>query len=186
MNAQILKLDKAGRPVNWINAQEAATLYVKNAILWTIGKPEIIIRGGFNRRSQVQSRLMFAPVIAVEGKLHNKVIRVPHLTNPLLFARDHHLCLYCGEKFSRTQLTRDHIYPQGLGGRDSWENCVSACRACNNRKGCRTPEQAGMKLLAVPYKPNKFEYLALSNRNILADQMTFLEKGFSKHRKGLF
>ncbi|WP_144393526.1 HNH endonuclease [Pleionea sediminis] len=183
MNAQLLKLDKAGRPINWIGIQEAATLYVKDAVLWTFGNPEIVIHGGINRQTQMQSRLKFAPVIAVEGKLHKDAARVPHLTNSLLFARDHNLCMYCGEKFARSQLTRDHIYPKGLGGRDSWENCVSACRSCNNRKGCRTPEQAGMKLLAIPYKPNKFEYLALSNRNILADQMAFLEKGFSKRNR---
>ena len=77
-------------------------------------------------------------------------------------------------------LTRDHVQPKSRGGRDCYENLVIACKACNNRKGDRTPEEAGMPLLAVPFKPTFCEFLALTNRHVLADQMTFLEKGF-KH-----
>ena len=65
------------------------------------------------------------------------------------------------------------------GGRDRWSNVVTACRSCNTRKGNRTPEEARMPLLAVPYVPNWAEYLALSNRKILADQMEFLKSQFS-------
>jgi len=36
-----------------------------------------------------------------------------------------------------------------------------------------------MPLLAIPYIPNWAEYLALSNRKILADQMDFLKTQFS-------
>jgi 5-methylcytosine-specific restriction endonuclease McrA len=71
-------------------------------------------------------------------------------------------------------LTRDHVVPASRGGSSAWENCVTACRHCNQRKDDRTPEEAGMKLLAVPYTPNLAEYLILSNRRILADQMEFL------------
>jgi 5-methylcytosine-specific restriction endonuclease McrA len=53
-------------------------------------------------------------------------------------------------------------------------NVVTACRSCNQRKSGRTPDQAGMELLYAPYVPNKAEYLILSNRHILADQMDFL------------
>jgi 5-methylcytosine-specific restriction endonuclease McrA len=181
LSSQILRLDKAGTPISWINLEEAACLYTKELILWSIGEPRLVIRGGYNRITQKQSILTFAPVIAVDGTIHSSNHHVPSLTNSLLFARDHFICMYCGEKFSRSKLTRDHVIPKGQGGKDSWENCVTACLPCNHRKGCRTPEQAGMTLLAVPYKPNKYEYLALANRNILVDQMMFLEKGFS-HR----
>jgi hypothetical protein len=56
---------------------------------------------------------------------------------------------------------------------------VTACRLCNTRKGNRTPEQAKMQILAVPYVPNWAEFLALSNRRILMDQMEFLKSQFS-------
>ena len=59
-------------------------------------------------------------------------------------------------------------------GHDTWMNVVTACRACNHRKGSRTPEQAGMSLLYAPYVPSLWEDFILRNRRILADQMEFL------------
>jgi hypothetical protein len=57
---------------------------------------------------------------------------------------------------------------------DAWTNVVTCCERCNQRKGDRTPEEAGMQLLYVPYAPSWAEHLILKNRNILADQMEFL------------
>jgi 5-methylcytosine-specific restriction endonuclease McrA len=93
--------------------------------------------------------------------------------------------MYCGKPFRRSELTRDHVMPQARGGRNTWVNCVAACKSCNNHKGCQTPDEAGMQLIAIPFRPNKSEYLALANRNILADQMAFLTKGFSKNMRRL-
>ena len=87
--------------------------------------------------------------------------------------------MYCGNKFRDELLTRDHVKPISQGGLDRWSNVVTACKHCNTRKGCRTPEEAHMPLLAIPYVPNWAEYLALSNRRILADQMEFLKSQFS-------
>jgi 5-methylcytosine-specific restriction endonuclease McrA len=77
------------------------------------------------------------------------------------------------------------VVPVSRGGRDIWENVVSACIACNVRKGSRTPQQAGMPLLAVPYRPSWVEHLILSNRNILADQMEFLKSHLPRKRRSL-
>ena len=93
------------------------------------------------------------------------------------------LCLYCGSHFHRGELTRDHVMPVSKGGRDEWENVVTACWSCNVRKGGRTPQQANMPLLAVPYRPSWVEHLILSNRNILADQMEFLVNHLPKNRR---
>ena len=101
-----------------------------------------------------------------------------------LFARDRNLCLYCGESFARTELTRDHVVPLSKGGRDTWINVVSACLYCNTRKGSRSPQQASMPLLAVPYRPSWVEHLVLSNRNILVDQMQFLQSHMPKRPRG--
>ena len=101
------------------------------------------------------------------------------MTNRELFLRDANLCMYCGNKFRTTSLTRDHVVPLSKGGKDLWSNVVTACRNCNIRKGSRTPEKSYMPLIAIPYIPNWAEYLALSNRRILADQMEFLKTQFS-------
>ena len=77
---------------------------------------------------------------------------------------------------------RDHVMPISRGGKDCWENVVAACFHCNSRKGGRTPQQASMPLLAVPYRPSWVEHLVLSNRNILADQMAFLKNHMPKRK----
>ena len=87
--------------------------------------------------------------------------------------------MYCGNKCQTVSLTRDHVVPLSKGGKDLWSNVVTACRNCNIRKGNRTPESSHMPLLAIPYIPNWAEYLALSNRKILVDQMEFLKTQFS-------
>ncbi|MBX3423282.1 MAG: HNH endonuclease [Pirellulaceae bacterium] len=70
-----------------------------------------------------------------------------------LFARDDHRCQYCGQSQPTSQLSLDHVVPRSLGGKTSWDNIVCSCTGCNSRKGGRTPEQAGMKLLKQPGQP---------------------------------
>ena len=72
-----------------------------------------------------------------------------------VYARDHGRCQYCGERVSRREATYDHVVPRAQGGRTHWENIVIACLFCNQRKGGRTPAQAGMRLRAAPLRPTK-------------------------------
>ena len=185
MQAQILRLNKAGQAMERIGIETAACLYAKQQIVWTYGETSVRLRGGLSRFTGKRSVLDIASVIATEGQIHAKDMRVPRLCNSSLFRRDNHLCLYCGKSFSRTQLTRDHVMPQARGGPKTWMNCDAASKSCNNHKGCRPPEEANMQLIAVPVRPNKSEFLALANRNILADQMDFLTKGFSRNMRRL-
>ncbi|MBI3542518.1 MAG: HNH endonuclease [Deltaproteobacteria bacterium] len=67
--------------------------------------------------------------------------------------RDHFTCQYCGRKRTRTELTLDHVVPAVQGGKKTWENIVTACIQCNQRKGGRTPSEAGMRLIAKPGRP---------------------------------
>lgn len=71
-----------------------------------------------------------------------------------IFIRDQHRCQYCGINFAKIQLTLDHVKPVVQGGGKSWENIVTACKPCNQRKGGRTPQQAKMTLKRQPYRPN--------------------------------
>ena len=70
-----------------------------------------------------------------------------------IFARDQHVCQYCGERFPRRLLNLDHVVPRSRGGRTNWENIVTSCIECNFAKGGRTPTEAGMALLRRPTKP---------------------------------
>lgn len=172
---RVLSLDAYGRIMDWISWREAAHLYARDAVAWTLGEPCFTLRGGINRLTGRQSLLDLHPIVASRGHARASAITPsPALTNTALFARDAYLCLYCGQQFNRSRLTRDHVLPRSQGGKDVWENVISACLSCNTRKGGRTPTQANMPLLAVPFRPSWVEHLILSNRNILADQMEFL------------
>lgn len=70
-----------------------------------------------------------------------------------IFRRDAGTCQYCKRKFSRSELTIDHVVPRSQGGRSTWENVVCCCIDCNRKKGGRTPVQARMKLRTKPKKP---------------------------------
>lgn len=71
-----------------------------------------------------------------------------------IYARDRSTCQYCGVRFPRTELNLDHVLPRSQGGQSSWENIVCSCLLCNRKKGGRTPEQAGMRLLRAPLRPD--------------------------------
>lgn len=178
----ILRLDIAGRPQRWIPWQDAVVLDSREMIAWTAGERTFTFYGGISRLSGCRSQITVNSIIAVRGYSRSAGDErlVPPLSNRELFLRDEHLCMYCGRQFSGYQLTRDHLVPLSRGGTDCWSNVVAACRGCNHAKGSRTPEEAGMTLLAVPYVPNRAEYLVLSNRRILADQMEFLKKRFRR------
>lgn len=182
MDAQILRLNVSGQPVEWLNWQQAVTLVSRDAVAWTLGDRVRAVYGGVSRVTGLRSRIELPSMLACEG---HSVIRHRSnypLTNRTLFARDGHICMYCGKEFSASQLTRDHIVPRSQGGYDSWENVVAACRRCNQFKGDRSLDSLGMQLLALPYRPNLAEYLALVNdRRILADQMEFLSNQFSRN-----
>ena len=178
---RLLSLDAHGRALDWMSWQDATCLYVRGAVAWTLGDPCLAVRGGTCRATGTRSLVELHPIVAARSQARSRALNpTPALTNTALFARDQHLCLYCGRVVLHRHLTRDHVHPLSQGGADVWENVVTACFQCNSRKGGRTPQQASMPLLAVPYRPSWIEHLILSNRNILADQMAFLRSQLPK------
>jgi 5-methylcytosine-specific restriction endonuclease McrA len=174
----VLQLDVSGRPQAWLAPREAALLYACDEVAWTLGDTFHVLRGGIQRVSGLQSRIEVHPIIAVRGAVPSRAWRqTPALNNPKLFSRDRQVCAYCGGHYLFDDLTREHIRPVSRGGVDSWMNCITACRACNGRKGNRLPEEARMSLLYLPYVPSLHEDMILRGRRIVADQMDFLLAG---------
>ncbi|MGZ8924449.1 MAG: HNH endonuclease [Nitrososphaeraceae archaeon] len=180
---QILQLDVAGNPRQWINFERAAYYYAKDLVAWTMDNNKYTIYGGKNRKTTLQSYMDINTIIAVKGMGHNSSFKIPTLTNKALFLRDQNICAYCGGEFNFGNLTRDHIIPSSRGGKDIWTNVVAACGDCNRFKNDHLIEEIGMNLLYVPYTPNRHEYLILTNRKILADQMTYLMSGITKESR---
>jgi 5-methylcytosine-specific restriction endonuclease McrA len=80
--------------------------------------------------------------------------RVRFCRKNVIVGRDRCICAYCGERYHTEDLTIDHVRPRAQGGTTCWENVVTACMACNQRKADRTPEQAQMRLGYRPSRPN--------------------------------
>lgn len=181
----ILALDLAGTPVRWIDHESAAGYYASGKVRWELGSTRTVLHGGISRLHGRQSTLEIAAIIAIDGprwRFRGGNDRTP-LNRAMVFARDRHICAYCGGRYSGSALEMEHVTPSSRGGSTVWQNVVSACRACNQRKGNRTPESAGMPLRYVPYVPNRHEAFILANRRIVADQMSFLLAGVPRHSR---
>ncbi len=172
---KVLKLSGQGLPQSWVSLEQAVIHYAAGEVRWEAGQEVAVFRGGHNAISGEQSVIAVSSIIGTKGVPNiNPFALRPGLTNSKLFARDRSVCAYCGQHHADDELTREHIIPFAQNGRDDWMNVVTACRACNHRKGSRTPEQAHMPLLYAPYVPSLWEDFILRNRRILADQMEFL------------
>jgi 5-methylcytosine-specific restriction endonuclease McrA len=107
--------------------------------------------------------------------------RIPRQTRALsrknILMRARYTCQYCHRVLPSAELTLDHVVPRSRSGESAWENLVACCHHCNNRKGCRTPEEAGMKLARQP-KPFSLH----TSRHL----MRMLGKGEAQWHKYLF
>lgn len=168
---EVLQLDINGTPQAWLSHQQAALHYATDSVAWFDGAgPLATLRGGTNVATGRQSLLEIHPIIALRGASKINLFDVePSFSGSKLFKRDRFTCAYCGEVFRDKDLTVEHILPQSRGGVDSWEGCVSACSSCNLRKSDRLPEEAGMPLLYLPYRPSRFENFLLEGRRIRGD-----------------
>ena len=184
LSQEVLRTDVAGMPLEWIDYRVAATLYHSGQVAYACGSLLYRIHGGYSAKTGNRSIIEVSSIIATQGDTHtlerNRGRYTPPLNNRTLFRRDANLCMYCGQQFRVSELTRDHITPISRGGRDVWMNVVTACRRCNNHKGGRTPEEARLQLVAVPFTPTYAEYIYLKGRRVLADQMQYLLTHFPR------
>ncbi len=117
--------------------------------LLVTGKAHLILNGRGEVRS-VSQTLPIPSVIRLDYMVKRPRPRVK-LTRREVFRRDGFVCQYCGRPTERP--TIDHVIPRHRGGTSTWDNLVTACPACNLRKGGRTPEEAHMRLLRPPQAP---------------------------------
>jgi 5-methylcytosine-specific restriction endonuclease McrA len=127
----------------------------KAIVLLFMGKAEIVGTASGKRVHSAHASMPFPSVIRLATYIHipfKKVI----LSRKNILRRDGHQCQYCGV---RTALTVDHIIPKSRGGEDTWENLVTACIRCNNRKGNMFPDEFNLKPKQRPIKPNHVVFL---------------------------
>lgn len=146
MGAYTLVLNASFEPLHIVSWQRAIQLLFQ-------GKVEVVE----DSDNQIRSVRFTMKIPAVLRLL--SYVTVKHRKQVLRFSRanvmlrDNFTCQYCNKKFSKQNLTMDHVVPVVQGGGKSWENIVTSCKPCNQKKGGRTPRQAGMKLIRPAVKP---------------------------------
>lgn len=143
LNRNVLVLNSSYLPVNVVAARRALTLLVKGA-------------------AEIQDASPFFVHTARETIALPSVIRllyyakIPKSTRAMsrrdILQRDRKRCQYCGITVGPSTFTLDHVRPRARGGESTYQNLVTACKPCNNRKSDRTPEEAGMTLLRRPHR----------------------------------
>jgi len=181
-HSHVLQLDIQGTPQAWISLEHAATHMATGSVAWVDGDgPLATLRGGFNAARGRQSVIEVHPIVALQGASRvNLFDVVPSFSKGKLFRRDRFTCAYCAETFAERDLQCEHIVPESRGGLWSWMNLVTACGGCNGRKADRTPDEAGMPLVYLPYVPSRFEGFLLEGRHIRADVHDWLASRLPK------
>ncbi len=148
LDANVLILNQDYQPLNVVNVR-------KSLLLIFLDKAEMLHDYPGRKIRTINSEFEYPSVIRLRT-----YARIPFqfivLSRKNILKRDGMKCQYCG---STRDLTIDHVIPKSRGGDDSWENLVTACNRCNNRKGNKTPREANMNLVRKPYRPSHIIFL---------------------------
>jgi len=148
ITGQVLLLNRNYEPMSVVSAKKAVVLFY-------LQKVEIIEQ----HDAVVRSVTISIPLPSIIRLVRYTPIPRKRivLSRRNILKRDGQRCQYCGT--TKPPLTIDHVIPKNRGGKDTWENLVCACVRCNNKKGNRTPEEAGINLLAVPRRPSQLYFI---------------------------
>ena len=168
LHRPVLVLNASYEPINVCAARRALVLVLKG-----------VAAAEEHGAGHIRSAQAAVPVPSVIRLLEYR--RIPMQTRALsrknIMLRDRYTCQYCIKTFSANELTLDHVMPRSRRGGTTWENLVACCNPCNNRKGNRTPDEAGMRLARQP-KP----FTLHTSRHL----MRLLGKSDTQWRKYLF
>ena len=142
MEAPVLVLNANFEPINVCDTRRALGLLMTDKAILVL-----------NGRGEVRSinRCLPRPSVIRLMRMVSRPRPQLKMTRREIFRRDAFTCQYCGKHTS--DLTIDHVLPRHMGGRHIWNNVVAACPSCNHRKGGRTLDDTGMRLLHRPSEP---------------------------------
>ena len=148
LSKKVLLLNSSYEPISVINGKKAIIMLMTKKVDY-IEKTKLLI-------SSEKLKMSLPLIVKLKSYIYlNK--RKISLTRKNIFKRDNYKCQYCGKNTS--SLTIDHVIPKNKGGRDSWENLVSACKTCNLNKGNTLLKDTAMSLIKIPKKPNYLIYM---------------------------
>jgi len=148
LGQEVLVLNKAYEPLDVCNVKRAIVMVL-------LEKAEIVVE--MERVIRSVTNVFPAPSVIRIHRYISPVKESVVLNKKNIFRRDNYTCQYCGKKNS--DLTIDHVVPRVKGGKDSWNNLVTACQRCNNTKGDKDLSNTDLTLRKQPKKPNKIHRL---------------------------
>lgn len=165
-NFRTLKLDSSYRPVEIINIFEAFTaIYCGRANL---------VEAYPNQKLRSVYKEFDVPCVISLNKYVRKDMLNLKCKKDNVFWRDNYTCQYCGNQFLRSNLTLDHVTPRSKGGPKTWDNIVTSCKECNQRKGDKLPYEINMKPINPPQKPKPHLFRIIKDKNIPEQWLKYL------------
>jgi len=137
----VLVLNASYEPINVCAARRALVLVLKGIATAEEHSPFAVHSSRANTRLPSVIRLLEYRRIPQQSRA---------LSRKNILMRNRYTCQYCLKCPPSIDLTLDHVVPRSRHGESTWENLVACCHQCNNRKGNRTPEEAGLKLQRPP------------------------------------
>lgn len=92
------------------------------------------------------------PTIIASSRYSEIPVKTFRPTRNNIWIRDNGVCQYSGKKLKPEEANIDHPFPKSRGGQNTWENMVLCHKDINSKKGSKTPEEAGLKLIRQPKK----------------------------------
>ena len=141
LHLPVLVLNATYEPINITAVRRAIVLIFKGIAM---AEEE---NGNFLHSARLNFRVPSVIRLTEFRRIHH---RARSLSRKNILLRDRNTCQFCGKTFPPSDLTLDHVIPRSRGGHTDWDNLVTCCHSCNNRKGNRLPEEVGLKPLRPP------------------------------------
>lgn len=139
-----LLLNSSFEIISFINFRKCIKLYIK-------GKVEIVSTWDCEYTWE-KGRIQHPAVVRMKYYIRRPQM-ISKFTRKNVFRRDLYTCQYCSDSLTVSSATLDHIVPRSRGGKTIWDNVLTSCLNCNNKKKDRTPEEAGMIPISKPFIP---------------------------------
>jgi 5-methylcytosine-specific restriction endonuclease McrA len=187
LRANVLVLNQSWSPINITTVEDAIGLIFKDKAKvvvhkdlnntfgeLSLSKYEVLNYEQWIKRSEVLSEdydFIHSPkrkhvkpsVILLDGYKGYPNYRIK-LSRRGVYNRDNGECQYCSVHVPYKDFQIEHIRPKSWGGKYQWNNIVTSCPECNHKKANRTPEQAGMKLIKKPVKPDESNFISIYSK----------------------
>lgn len=154
----VLLLNSYYEPITLISLKKVFNLQTRDKIYIEEYEDNLKIRS-FNKEWKVPCVVRLNSYVNIRKKKRDTSNK-----RTKIYRRDNYKCGYCNVLGNDKTLTLDHIIPKSLNGSNEQDNLVTCCFDCNQKKGNKTLQESGMKLLHTPKQLSlELDKLTLNN-----------------------